>query len=93
MDLGFFRRMREGAAEQPSAALDFGMLTATLQAIQVSSLTARIQAQAPDQRSLPESQHSPLVELLLGGPGWKAAVEEQGGSFNRLYVRHGGIDA
>jgi hypothetical protein len=93
MDLGFFRRLRDGAADRSSASLDYGVLTATLRAMQESSVTARIQAQAPHQQEMPQSQHAALVELLLGGPEWKAAVEAQGGSFNSLYARQGGSNA
>jgi hypothetical protein len=93
MDLGFFRRLRADAAGRSTAPLDFGVLTATLHTMQAASVTARMQAQAPRPDRNTQNCHAPLVELLLGGPGWKAAVEQQGGSFNPLYARHGGGNA
>lgn len=92
MDLGFFRRIQEGAGRS-SADLDYGVLTAALQAFQSGSVTARAQAHRGDAAQAPAVGHDALVELLLGGPGWREAVERQGGSFNPAYVRDRGNNA
>lgn len=88
MDLGFFSRAHRKAAERSSAGLDYGMFTAALQAFQSSTVTARIQAHPPGTEDLPELPQKDLVELLLGGPQWREAVNRQGGSFNPDYARH-----
>ena len=85
--MGFFRRSR-GATTTPSeATLDFGMLTATLHACQSASITARLQAQAPAPAKDLHKNQDPLVELLLGGPAWRDACDQQGGSFNAAHAR------
>ena len=87
MDLGFFRRSSAALADRTSVPLDHGMLTAALQACQATSVTARLQAKTAD----PDAQTSiaALVELLLGGPQWREAVDRQGGSFNAACARSG----
>ena len=47
--------------------------------MQDSSLTARIQAQAPNQRRLPEAQHSPVVELLMDFDAEYEFIDNDGG--------------
>jgi len=89
MDLGFFRRSFSDATEAAPFRLDHGMLTASLQALQAASVTARTQAQAPDQISEAPLARGAIVELLIGGPEWRNAVEQQGGSFNPDYARRG----
>lgn len=88
MDLGFFSRAHRKTAERSSAGLDYGMFTAALQAFQSSTVTARIQAYPPGTEGLPELPQKDLVELLLGGPQWRDAVNRQGGSFNPAFARH-----
>ena len=92
MDLGFFRRGLPDADRQESARLDFGLLTASLQAYQASSVTARTQARSAEGR-VSGCPQDPLVEILLGGPRWREAVDEQGGSFNLARARSGGGNA
>jgi hypothetical protein len=86
MDLGFFRRSFSDASEATPFRLDHGMLTASLQALQAASATAKMQARAPD--VLPEVPvtRGAIVELLIGGPDWRTAIEKQGGSFNPDYA-------
>jgi len=92
MDLGFFRRARAATVDRTSAQLDYGMLTAALQAWQSTSVTARLQAQAPEQEPELRPSNTPLVELLIGGPEWREAVDRQGGSFNAACARKGASD-
>ena len=68
------------------------MLTAALQACQSTSVTARLQAQPPDQVPDVRTSNTPLVELLIGGPEWREAVDRQGGSFNAACARKGVSD-
>ena len=82
MDLGFFRRARSATTDQASAPFDYGMLTAALQAYQATSVTARLQANTPDPCPDGDGSAAALVELLIGGPHWREAVNRQGGSFN-----------
>jgi hypothetical protein len=83
MDLGFFRRGLPNAARHSPAGLDYGVLTATLQAYQAASLTARTQKRSI---ALPACEQDALVEILLGGPRWREAVDAQGGSFNAAWA-------
>lgn len=93
MDMGFFRRGRGQAVSRSSAPFDFGMLTASLRAVQAATLTARMQAQAPGAtEEKPELGQMALVELLTAGPAWQTAVREQGGSFNARFARERGSD-
>jgi hypothetical protein len=92
MDLGFFRRGLPSEARRSAACLDHGVLTAALQAYQAASVTARTQARGqscPQLMSLPQDS---LVEILLGGPRWREAVDEQGGSFNAAFATVRGRD-
>lgn len=91
MDLGFFRRARAATAERSPAPLDYGMLTAALQACQATSVTARIQAEAPESQFHAPDESAPIVEVLIGGPDWQAAVDRQGGSFNAACARGRGV--
>jgi hypothetical protein len=81
MDLGFFRRAQMRFASQSAARLDYGVLVATLEAMQSSSNAARA-LRAAGSESLATPRHDSLVELLLGGPGWREALAAQRGSFN-----------
>jgi hypothetical protein len=90
MDLGFFRRARSAMADRSSATLDYGMLTAALQACQSTSVTARLQAKAPEPHPNTPVPEAPIVELLIGGPEWREAVDRQGGSFNAACARNNG---
>ena len=83
MDLNFFRRAEQRFATRTAATLDFGLLLAILGEHQAASAAARAAAR-PVAASWP---HSPLVELLLGGPGWRDAACALGGSFNPAFAR------
>ena len=81
MDLGFFRRAQQGFDNRSTAALDYGVLVATLAAVQSTSATAR--AEALCGRSAAAPAQDPLVEILTGGAGWRDAIAAQGGCFSR----------
>ena len=86
MDLGFFRRANALQAGHSAAGLDYELLVAALRALQATSVTARLQARY----ALGNGQQA-LVELLLGGPGWREAIGQQRGSFNLAVARRAGI--
>jgi hypothetical protein len=80
MDLNFFRRGRTGFAGSAPARLDYGMLVATLAAIQSATATARAEHRCAV-AGLP-ARRDALLDLILGGSGWREAIALQGGSFN-----------
>ena len=91
MDLGFFRRgIPQG---DMSAQLDYRLLTTSLQAYQTTSATARAEAKGQAGAAAAACPQDALVEILLGGPRWREAVDEQGGSFNASRARPGAGDA
>ena len=82
MDLSFFRRAEERFASRTPAAVDFGMLVATLR-------MQRSEEQAPSARPRAPRPADPIAEILLAGPAWREAVAAQGGCFNREVARQG----
>jgi hypothetical protein len=87
MELGFVRNSGLESAGRSSAGLDFGVLTAALRTFQAASATARAHA-GPDAGGKPaKGSNGSLVELLIAGPQWQQALEEQGGCFNRSCAR------
>jgi hypothetical protein len=82
MDLSFLRSAGMRFAGRSAARLDYGVLVATLEAVQSASAAARaVRGDGGEgQRAF---RHDPLVELLLGGPGWREAAAAQEGCFNR----------
>ena len=89
MDLSFSRSAQTRFASRAAARLDYGVLVATLDAMQSASAAARAVRGLGGAGSA-VFRHDPLVELLLGGPGWREAVAAQGGCFNRLHARPAG---
>jgi hypothetical protein len=81
MDLAFFRRAQAMLVGRQAAALDYRVLVASLEAMQSASSTARA-VRAAGASAGPALRHDPLVELLVGAPGWREAVAAQGGCFN-----------
>jgi len=88
MDLNFFRRAEQRFASRTPARLEHAMLMAMLQTRQAASLAARAQALWAAAPRLSD----PLVELLLGGPGWRRAMAAQRGCFNPAYARQGAVN-
>ncbi len=67
MDLSFFRRAQTRFASRSAARLDYGVLVATLEAMQSASAAARaLRGLGAEGKAAP--RHDGLVELLLGGP-------------------------
>jgi hypothetical protein len=85
MDLSFFRRAEERFASRAPAAFDFGMLVATLRMQRAAEDAPRVPARA-------ERPADPLVEILLGGPSWRAAVAAQRGCFNARFALQGAVN-
>ena len=86
MDLSFSRRAQRRSATGAAARLEYGVLVATLDAMQAANAAARPMRGA--RFGLGAGQVSdPLVELLLGGPGWREAAVAQGGSFHRAQAQ------
>ncbi|HEX8307014.1 MAG TPA: hypothetical protein VF645_01175 [Allosphingosinicella sp.] len=84
MDLSFFRRADQRLASRAPAALDFGILVATLRAQRDSmpATSARSAASEP-----PACCPDPIAEILLAGPSWREAVAAQRGCFNSAFAR------
>jgi hypothetical protein len=87
MDLSFFRRAEQRFAGRAPAALDFGMLVATLRTQRDSTPAAAARAPAPA-----PSFADPIAEILLAGPAWREAVSAQQGCFNPAFARHGAFN-
>ncbi len=86
MDLSFFRRAQMRFASRSAARLDYGVLIATLEAMQSASPTAKaVRGLATERVAAPCSDS--LVELLLGGPAWREAIAERSGCFNPRQAR------
>lgn len=77
-------------ADRVVSHLDYGVLVATLSAIQGPSAKDDVVRAGVDGRVESAREHSSLIELLVGGPGWREAVVQQAGRFNRrITVTHG----
>ncbi len=87
MDMSFLRRARRILAQRTPAPLDYGVLVATLEAMQSSSATARAQVRAIHGEEEDRTAREPLVEILLAAPDWPDAIAVQQGSFHRGAVR------
>jgi hypothetical protein len=81
MDLGVFRFEQARFAGRAAARLDYGVLVATLQAMQ-SAGAVRAEVSAAAAGAAPGAAQDPLVELILGGSSWREAIVAQGGCFN-----------
>ena len=90
MDLGFFRQRERRLAGRAQARLDYGVLVATLEAMQSGSAAARAEVRAVANGHSPACGQDPLVELVLGGAGWRDAIVAQGGCFNARQAKKRG---
>ena len=89
MDLSFFRRAETRFASRSAARLDYGVLVATLEAMQSASAASRaLRGLRTEGTAAP--RHDSLVELLLGGSGWREAIGSQQGSFNPAWAQRFG---
>ena len=86
MDLGFFRRAQQRFAVGSPAHLDYGVLVATLEALQSASPTARAALGGGVSPHSAFARHQALAELVLGGPAWRGAIATRGGSFNPAFA-------
>ena len=89
MDLGYFRHEQARFAGRSAARLDYGVLVATLQAMQ-SAGTVRAELGSAGAGAASGAAQDPLVELILGGAGWREAIVAQGGCFNAAWARNRG---
>ena len=86
MDLGFFQRRQASFAGRTAAGLDYGVLVASLDAMQAASPSARaLRSLACEPGAVPGT--NPLVEIVLGGPKWREAIAAQCGCFNPAQVQ------
>jgi hypothetical protein len=83
MDLSFLRRAEQRFATGTAAHPDFGMLLAMLRAQALASPAGQAAAQA----AAPREVADPVAEIIAAGPGWRAAVALQGGSFSPACAR------
>ena len=88
MDLSFFRRAERRFASRTPASLDFGMLSALLQAQQAVTATAAAERVAAAMPRIAD----PLPELILAGPDWRAAAAARKGAFNPALARQRGVN-
>lgn len=87
MDMTFLRRARRMLSERTPARLDYGVLVATLDAMQSSSATARAQVQSVEGGNPKSATGEPLVDILLAAPDWSDAIAAQKGCFHRGTAR------
>jgi hypothetical protein len=92
MDLGFFRRRQASFANRSTAGLDYGVLVASLDAMQAASATARMLRSRPCEAGAAPGTN-PLVEILLGGANWREAIAAQCGCFNPAQAQRSGKTA
>jgi hypothetical protein len=83
MDLSFLRRAEQRFATGTAAHPDFGMLSAMLRAQALASPAGQAAANA----AAPREVRDPIAEILSAGPGWRAAVALQRGSFSPACAR------
>lgn len=85
--MGFLRRAQRLLIQRTPATLDYGVLVATLEAMQSSSATARAQVRAVHGDEEAQASREPLIEILLATPHWPEAIAVQEGSFHRGAAR------
>lgn len=89
MDLGFARLDATTATPMPVSP-DYHRLVAGIIAAQAASRTAGVETDLPANVVPDLSTMAALVEVLLGGPDWPAAVATLGGAFHpALATREG----
>lgn len=88
MDMSLFRRGDMRVAARGAAQLDYRVLVATLQALQLATATARAESRfGAGEADLAPALCDPLADILLGAQRWQDAVLAQGGSFNPAFAR------
>ena len=89
MDMSLFKRGEIKAAGRVSAGFDYPVFVATLQALQLSTPTARAGSRCGAGTVEEPVPAEPLAEILLGSQHWQEAVVAQGGCFNPVIARGG----
>jgi hypothetical protein len=89
MDESFFQRRQAMFARPSAARLDYGVLVASLDAMQAASPSARALRSFGCEAGAALGT-DPLVEILLGGTHWRDAIAAQCGCFNPAYAQHPG---
>ena len=81
MDMAFLRRAQRMLVQHQPARIDHAILIAAL-AAEREAHGAPIRLHLP---AAPETAcgEEPMVELLIGGPGWRQALWAQRGCFSR----------
>jgi hypothetical protein len=87
MDMRFNRQRYLGEGGARSAAINYPVLVATLQAMQLATPTARAGRRGFAAPVAEAGPPSPLAAILLGSGDWQQAVVAQGGSFNPCFAR------
>ena len=80
MDMAFLRRAESLLTPQP-ARIEHRLLVATLAAQREAR--AELAASGTPAAMPAAGRDEPMVELLLGGPGWRRALSAQRGCFSR----------
>jgi hypothetical protein len=89
MDLSFLQRHQATFTGSSAARLDYGVVIASLDAMQAASPSARaLRSSSPEPPCGPGAH--PLVELVLGGSNWREAISARCGCFNPEYAQHPG---
>jgi hypothetical protein len=88
MDMSLFRRGDIVKGGPKPARLDYHVFVAMLQALQLTTATARAETLCGgSDRGSPTVPGEPLAEILLGSETWQEAVVAQGGSFNPAFAQ------
>lgn len=83
MDIDFLLRAKRLLADRQPAVLDHRLLVAALAAERAASPIARaLTAPGSGRPSGSARTRDPLVEVILAGPDWRRAVDQQRGSFS-----------
>ena len=82
MDMAFLRRGERMLASDQPARIDHSILVAALAAQRGAERSATASPDGPAMVG-GRGDDEPMVELLLGGPGWRGALRAQRGCFSR----------
>ncbi|MBA3677761.1 MAG: hypothetical protein H0W74_10225 [Sphingosinicella sp.] len=84
--MSLFSRGDISLVSRQPARLDYCVLVATLQALQLATATARAESLCGGEANASPAHREPLAEILLGSDDWQEAVVAQGGSFNPAFA-------
>ena len=84
MDMAFLRGAERILAQDEPVRIDHAILVASLAAQREAHAIVHRLAPAPASTTVAvPCPEEPMVELLLGGPGWRQALSAQRGCFSR----------